>query len=663
MIDHRLREKNAYLLDMDRRIAEASKACEEPWFPSTRLALKNCFRMVLDATPVNPIEDDLILLSALSEAARTALASVASLPVRVVGEVDAALASANTSGEGVANWLIGLSLADATAEGMETSGAFQQAVNLGCQDDVRLSAFIKGLEEPLRRSSSSLINGFVELIDRVAAFPEKSIMSAYQEALAHQIASWAQEVDVAELWSGPEWSSLNMHFDEMPVLQAVCTARPVEFLALCERMKLPPLVLSVLQMPVISSDFQRILDLLSIADPITDGANAVWNRKLAAPLLLSVAVDHLQELGATFRDEQPLAAADEIKAMVDRLTDACLARPDGRFLISHWARHLVWQAGLKGNDAHFDVMFTAVIRSMAKAGISLPELESVQPWNILSSQHSDSSSTADQRQSRRWSRGALDTLLLAALIDADRPEFNIASDRDALLSSFRQHLMAGTDALEDFRRGRLPNWRHFHIALLYLPEPDVRATWILDWNSLAAQRRQAIHWIYAEQRNAPFPSLFLARVGLALIDWHLDGKGIGKEGAFPLWQTLFDATVPLATHWSLQDDQWRDILLGLFARFPLVAKSTENGMMQTEVWAHLDRLGGDDNLVLSAVASMSLNGLPEDALTLKLGAPSDLLNRADRAIQWDSTAGPGSLSAGVLTFWKKVPGSADVDSR
>src|SRR6201999_4289427 len=105
----------------------------------------------------------------------------------------------------------------------------------------------------------------------------------------------------------------------------------------------------------------------------------------------------------------------------------------------------------------------------------------------------------------------------------------------------------------------MPTWRHRVFADIYVAEAEAARSWREDFDLFAPERRAALHFSYFDDNSLMAPSLFLAGVGLSLIDRCLEAEKKPQllQQGMVVWRTVFEATQLLFTHWSLSNDAWR----------------------------------------------------------------------------------------------------------
>lgn len=652
MIDQRLRARNAYLVDMDRRIDQASRIRNADWFAPACSAASGIFDNVLPLSITKGSEQKTKALEDLVAPIEQCLKELSrpSVPAEVTSQVVTALTDRQSREEaGEANYLVGWSLANTLAKSSDPASIICDLAALTSESDVRLFGFYDGLAGYLSDKASPLVDAFFSLADYVASNRSKLIPGGFDPMFAATEEAWSKETDLVAVWRERQWDHFHMYSEELSVMHALTGPQPAAFLAACDRLQVPPLTESVLTWPAITMDFDAILHLLALAPTVENQDIQSWNRSLVAPILLEEALRHLMDLSGT--PAQPMARVDEVSSLARRLADTCLGRPDGRFLIVNWCRHLIRLAGAKSSE-HFDGIFSATIDVMAEHGVDATAIG--QFANLNAPEKEEQKKTADDGWNAANTSSLLvqsfDYFMIASLVNGS----DATSHKAKLRPMFLRHLCEKNPALWDYGQERLPNWRHYTVAKLYLQECDAIEAWNGDWAMLAKQRREAVHWSYSNDSDAVHPSLFLANVGIALLDWIMADDGELRNLAVPLWNRLFESVLPFATHWSLADDKWRSILQALFARFPTAFRIAGSGADVDPLWPYLDALGGDDILFTVAVVHVLLNGVHLNSLTRKDDSDPGVVQRIQAFLDWDASSGGHSVGLQILAAWESA---------
>ncbi|MEK6383061.1 MAG: hypothetical protein V4797_00495 [Paraburkholderia tropica] len=651
MIDQRLRERNAYLTDMDRRIDVARRIRGEDWFAP---ACSAASRVLDDILPSGITEGGALKTEALEVLADTieqqlTELSQPSVPAEVTSQLVTALTDRQEREAGEANYLIGWSLAKTLGTSGNPTLIIRDLAALTGESDVRLFGFYDGLAGYLSDASSPLVNAFFSLADYVSSNRSKLIPGRFDPMFAATEEAWSMETDLVEVWRGRQWDHFHMYSDELSVVHALSDPQPTVFLAVCDRLQVPPLTESVLAWPAIAMDFGAILRLLAVAPTVENPDTLSWNRSLVAPVLLEVAFRHLTDLaGAPTR---PMAGVEEVSSLARRLAETCLGRPDGRFLLVNWCRHLIRLAGARSGE-YFDGIFSTTIDVMAEQGVDATAIR--QFADLDAPEKGGGEMTADHEENATKINSRLGTsfdyFMIAVLVNGSGATLHKAELRPV----FQRHLCAKNPALWDYGQERLPNWRHYTVAKLYLQESDAIGAWDKDWAALAIQRREAAHWSYSNDRDAISPSLFLANVGIALLEWIMADTGELRNLATSIWKKLFESVLPFAIHWSLSDDRWRSILQALFARYPNAFQAAGGGADVDALWPYLDALGGDDCLFTVAVVHVLLNGVHLKSLTHRDAAVPGVVQRIQAFLDWDALCGGRSVGPQVLAAWNNA---------
>lgn len=650
MIDQRLRARNAYLVDMDRRIDKASRIRNADWFVPACLAASRAFDEVLSLgiTEERELKTRTLEILADTIAQRLKDLSQPSVPVEVTSQIVTALMDRQSREAGEANYMVGWSLAEVLGKSGDPASIICDLATLTGESDVRLFGFYDGLAGYLSDASSPLIDAFLSLADFVASNRSKLILGRSDPMLAAMDEEWSKETDIVEVWHGRQWDHFHMYSDQLAVVDALRGPQPTTFLAVCDRLQAPPLVESMLTWPAIAMDFDAILRLLAMAPTVENQETRTWNHSLAAPVLLEAAFRHLIDLAGT--PTQPIAGVEEVSSLTRRLAETCLGRSDGYFLVVNWSRYLIRLAGTR-IDEHFNGIFSTTIDVMAELGVdvTIRQLAELDVPEIEEEEKTADNGWNASKINSRFTQ-SFDYFMIAALVNGS----DEASHKAELRPVFQRHLCAKNPALWDYGQEKLPNWRHYTVAKLYLQESEVIDAWDKDWAMLAAQRREAMHWAYSSDRDSFDPSLFLANVGIALLEWIMVDSGNLRSLAAPMWKSLFESVLPFATHWSLADDRWRSILQALFARYPNAVRTAGGSADVDALWSYLDALGGDDILFTVAVIHVLLNGLHLDSLTQRDGADTGVVQRIQSFIDWDASCGGRSVGSQVLAAWQNA---------
>jgi len=643
MIDQRLRARNGYLVDMDGRIDLASRIRDADWFASTCSAVSRVFDGVLRSgiAEGRELKAQEVLVDAIEQRLKHL-----PVPPEVAGQIVAALTDRQSREMGEANYLLGWSLAETLGKNSDPASIICDLATLAGESDVRLFGFYDGLGGFLSKASSPLIDAFFSLADYVASNRSRLILGRSAPMFAATEEAWSKETNIVEVWRGRQWDHFHMYSEQLSVVHALRAPQPAAFLAVCDRLQVPPLTESVLTWPGIAMDFDVILRLLAVAPTVEDRAAHLWNRSLVAPFLLEVAFRHLMDIAGS--PTQPMAGVEEVSSLARRLGETCLARSDGLFLAVNWSRYLARLAGTTSGE-HFDGVFSTMIDVMAEQGVDATAIGLFADLDVPEKQEAAddgwNAAKADSMLAQRF-----DYFMIAALVHGS----DAARHKADLRPLLQRHLCARNPALGDYGPERLPNWRHYTVAKLYFQERDPIGAWERDWAMLATQRREAVHWSYSNDREAVHPSLFLANVGVALIEWIMANRGELRDLAAPMWKILFESVLPFATHWSLTDDKWRSIVQALFARYPNAFRTADGGADIDALWPCLEALGGDDTLFTVAVVHVLLNGVHLDSLTHRTGSDPGVVQRIQAFVDWDASCGGRSIGQPVLVAWKNA---------
>ncbi len=447
MIDQRLRERNAYLMDMDRRVDEARGVREEDWFASASLAASRVFDEALTSGITEKRELKTEALEVLADAIERKLKDLSQSPTlaAVTSQVGTALKSSQSRETNGANYLVGWSLAETLGKRSNPSSIICDLATLTSKNDVRLYGFNDGLARYLSDASSPLIAAFFSLADYVASNRSILIPNRFDPMYAATEEAWSEETDLVEVWRGRQWDHFLMYSNELSIVHALSDPQPAIFLAVCDRLQVPPLTNSVLGWPAISMDFDANLCLLAVAPSAENEENRSWNRSLVAPVLLEVAFRHLQDLAGPLAE--PLADAEEVSSLARRLVETCLSRPDGRFLVVNWSRYLTWLAGSRSGD-HFDGIFSTTIEVMAERGVDATAIGHFADLDVPEEDGEEKTADVGWNAEEKNSRLAysFSYFMIASLVNGSDAGHHEAKLRPI----FQRHLCAKNPALRDY---------------------------------------------------------------------------------------------------------------------------------------------------------------------------------------------------------------------
>lgn len=474
--------------------------------------------------------------------------------------------------------------------------------------DALIGALTEALRSPDRER---LLEGFQGIVTEIRDHPENGTLRD-GEHFRQWVGAWRNGDRLDALWNG-EFNRFSWASQSLGLLRALRPLDPRRYLAMFEKTALPLAVEQELWARDLRSDLTGLLTLLEAAPLVQDDPERPrWNGRMAAPLLLSVALEHAtQAAGAQRWDELNEAQETAARARLDAVAGTLLTRPDGRFLALHWLAHLI------GADRRRQTSLTArlVVRSaiaavadgLAAGGHGHAQVRWAFPRLNASAVELKALRESGTGQAREY-RGttATDAFLATLMLEAPDGTPRDAASRPALLKMYRTILFKRDPGLSTCSGGPLPNGGHFHLAMLFLECEFPAGIWRGLWQSLSEQRRRARH--RHGDDGGDDPSFFHLCVGMALVDWLCQER---PDAAGAVWSAAFDAAFATApTALRTQADRWRDVIAKLFARLPRVVRAQDpSAEVAGEAAAQLVRLGGDDALLASCTATVLLNGV------------------------------------------------------
>ena len=656
MIDSRLRAQSVYLVEMDRRIDLARQVMEQPWFPSARMAVAAYCTGLLEtlvAVPKNDVQRAVNMYSSATEVP-TATSAGAPWPDEFAIEVRRALSERQESTAlGPIHWVIGMALMDALVHRRHGADDVWNVAHLGSAIDIRIFAF----NEAFRELDDSAARFVVEAIGVLANLEKDHAvyhaLPVFREGLLAALDAWANETDFGAIWNTHAWAGLDIHSDELGFLGVMCAERPAELLPVIEGLGVPPLLEFVLRSPSITMDMDCILALLDNAPPIIDPTTAAWNHNVAAGYLLEIAFDHVFELGKLDRsdEDKPHAQKQELRVLVGLIVTHTLERTDGVPILVRWLCYLAWRVGNRPDDEVLNCVFDTTLETLASA----------RPLSdIYAFPASPSQAAADApvpQLPKAAAKRRYQNLIVAILLREKQLEAGSGSSIPALRNVFRDLLRIGRDPFRAIYNEPTGSWRHCVFASLYASEIDPATTWREDFDAFAFEHRASLHWSYTDDRTLAAPGLFLAGVGIALLDQSLltDDMQV-RAKALSVWTEVFKATRPYFIHWTLDQGRWRSVCSALFARLPACVISSDASVGLSLARESLEQVDGDETLFATAVANLDSNGMTIETLANDPLAEAAMKARIARFLRWEAATGSRNLSDGVVKYWEnKLP--------
>ncbi len=626
-----------------RSIVRGCTVATEGWFDAAVNVLRDWYTGEIRGADIVDADDHVL---APDEALRASLSAIDTLPsARASALADwvsgQAAASGSLEGDPGTDWVWGIALARAALALTSTPDAFEYTWRMAERRPAAGEAYLDGLAAALRRGhGSSLLIVLLDIPGRVYDLRGVHVFSDQREALARSVAQWRETARFPDVWDAYVFQHFSFHWKDLWLLDAVRRYDRSLYLTLLEQMGNPLAVRYALRWADIVEDIDEILALLATA-PAACARGAPgsppyeWNRRLTAPQMIEVGLEHADRLVRLIPVENeggvphPDAAAlmdDDLPDCLRRVMETTLARDDGTFLAAQWMVHLVHQRGASPRNAlpsAAGLALRAAAAALADHGAGLPTFRAVFP-DVFD--HSD----ADVEAARKTGTGIIgpghrgvdgvDVLLaLLSIAEAsseeDQPGPRVAEGDKGALRGMLDALLARRDpGLNPSRDAAMPSWRHALVASLFLETPGPDQAWQRSWDALSEQRRRTLHGSYTRDHTADHPSLFLLSTGVAILG-RLCAEGDGTV-ALGLWNRLYEASLSIVLRlawlgpWP-RDERWRGTIPLLFAWLPHAARRAGSDMADPEwLGSLLRRLGGDDELMVEGVANLHLNGVP-----------------------------------------------------
>lgn len=661
MIDKRLLQLNSWISTEDDRVNSGRQGASSPWGAVVRAALAGYFKSLLAQMPKVPPKDTIpAFVQQFSPVAiQPPTGSADSWPSAIMGDIEASLLNPLEYDQPIADWLIASALFDALVSRKQPSSDGVNVARLLAGNSTRVRAFAEIVGASSMGELEVVVAAMHSFIQDECSRPERHLLPGRHSALGPALDAWAAERDFGAVWDTRVWMGLDMLSDRLGMLVPLAAVQPIEFLPLIEEITPFPLQESCFYWRSITLDLDKVLEMLELAPTIIDEQSGNWNRKVGAPLLLQTAFSIIRDL-STHRqhDGSPLAESAELAGIAQTIIEKALKRPDGMQLVSQWMQHQVDAAISRIPDPTFEAVFNASLAAFAHSKVTAADL-----YPLMTQEYPQAGVCPAQLASDK-ANSSYHKLMLAAMLAQERADYREASLRASFLT-----LLRNARAPFSVRYGEMvPTWRHRVFANIYVAEAEAAKSWRDDFDFFAPERRAALHYSYSDDDSLMAPSLFLAGVGLCLIDLCLEADQTSPlyYQGIVVWRTVFEATQLLLTHWSLSYDAWRNVATSLFARYPgclRVMNPSDSPKESPAQWLSL--LGRDEGLVASALANLLNNGMDAGVICGLGPAVEEMKRRMQNYLEWEGGAGSRALNRGVRNYLAKnfVGRTAETGSR
>ncbi|HYW57047.1 MAG TPA: hypothetical protein VE934_08800 [Polaromonas sp.] len=648
MINKNLRGKSEYLLRLAEEVSQASRIQFNSGWEDTVQALARSFVDVL-ANESNAAQALLDLRDSIENADSQQDPMSSADPLAQSLSAGTAGVKLNWKGsKGDAQWLSGYALGVAAGEKASAQALFS-LYEVAQSSGIRLHAFFAGLRLGMDENRGDLKVAFREAARAIAVNPTELVYRSERSQFTEALSDWELRTDLVDAWNEVYWRRILIHPDRLFVFNALLPDTPALFLEVCEILKLPPLIDALLDNPDITEDLDLLLELLRLAP--TCGEGRQWNKSMSAPLLLQAAFTHISKL-FSIESEATKDSGDYGKARREVLTCA-LNRNDGNFLITGWAIHLIKQNRIRPSAVNNDAINSIIeVIHESKDFVSRLMQSHLETFVPISSDRElalQVSGVGEEKDDAVLDHDYQLLLLTILLTEEDlKSESELSAEASKLYAVFRRLLLERHGEL--WRHNFLEsNWEFPTIARLYRWESTKR--WNEDWNTLIAQRRRGLHWNFTEDQGAQEPSLFLASVGVGVVENLLNEHNY--HAAVAMCDVVFDAIFPLATQWNTKQSSWRDIavLVGITATH--ACKASGDPQLYNVPVSFLKRLGDDDEFFLQLAANMINNGFLdlEDVMNKALGGDQTVHARACRYIKWQRNGFKDPVLTPLSAYW------------
>ncbi|ONN64997.1 hypothetical protein [Herbaspirillum sp. VT-16-41] len=650
MIDKRLLQLHSWISTEEEQVSSGRLGAGASWAAPARAALTDYFKNLLAQLPKIPLEDG--ILAYVQQFSPTLVisspaGSVNPWPAVIMDEIEASLLNPRDHDHPIGDWLIAGALFDSLVSRGQPSDDGGNVARLLSENSTRVRAFAEIVGASSKTERGVVVAAMRSFIQEECSRPESHLLPGRHCAIGPALDAWAAEEDLGAVWDTRVWVGLDMLSERLGMLTPLAAVKPDEFLPLIEEITPFPLQESCFSWRSITFDLDKVLGMLERAPTVIDEQNGLWNRKVCAPLLLQAAFGVIGELSThRQRDGAPLAESDELVGIAQTIIKKALQRSDGVQLVSRWMRYQVHAATSRISDPTFEAVFSASLVAFAESKVTAADI-----YPLLSQEYPKGGPFPVQVADDE-AHSAYEQLMLATMLTQERESYQEASLRPSFVALLRN---ARTPFSVRYNE-KIPSWRHRVFANVYIAGAEAAKSWREDFEFFAPERRAALHYLYSNDSSLMAPSLFLAGVGLSLIDLCLeadDTSSLPCQGLV-VWRAVFEATQMLFTHWSLSDETWRNVAASLFARYPGCLRALNPSDSSEELpvqW--LSQLGRDEGLVANALANLLHNGMDASTICGSVPALEEMRRRMQSYLEWESGAGSRALNRGVRTYLAK----------
>ncbi|MGY0830529.1 hypothetical protein [Azospirillum argentinense] len=524
---------------------------------------------------------------------------------------------------------------------------------------VALDALVGALTERLRSGTADrLLDSLQGIVTSIRDHPDEDAFSPDKARFRQIVHERKKAEHVDTLWR----QDFGYVYWSHQGLRLIHALRPVDrqrYLAMLEETALPQAVEQELWAIDLRSNFPELLALLEAAPSVQSAPEQPqWNGRMTAPILLSVAIEHVNTAAGAQRGDDLTEEQEEVaKALLGEVVSILLARADGRFLALYWLAYLIGEHQRNAGMQKRSVVSSAIgalSDALVAGGAGYADVQ----WAFSCLTASMSALKALRERgagpdTEQRGISATDAFLAAVLLEIPEERLRTESSGSALLETYRVVLLKRDPGLRTLDNHMFPNERHFSPALLFCDHEDPGALWREIWLLLSEQRRRAQGRI--SDIGSEDPSFFHLCVGIGLVDWLIEKERPGD--AKRVWDEIFDGAFPIAlTLGRVAAGRWRHAIAKLFARLPhIVQAQNPSADAASEAANQLARIGGDDEWFVWCAAMLRLNGIGIADLAhacQQLGM--DLIHRFEEFLTWEIRPGNRRPVSPVIIQIKEI---------
>ncbi len=648
MRDSRFPAQSTFWNDL---IVQGRLAEGEPWLEQ----LVEPLHLALRESQFVHIDDE---SSAVGEILSAQLAALLSTGISIPEEIADALKGSfqvptSNSASAQAAWCWGLALGKAAGD-ISTAQDLRRLLNIASRDFVMLDGFLQSTGKILFEGHPVLVTAVEQSVEQFVKSPGSFVLGGRGESFTRELDLWKtkppyEAFDLRVLDHAP------LHYELLGLFDRLRKFDLRVYLGWLDELQNPVLIQRAFLNGDIWEDFDQLLTLLEVAPPAyEDNRSDKWISSIA-PMLLEVALHHVQSLLIPFsrpeRDENAYKQlCDDLIERMHLLAWGLSRRKDGFQLAAHWLLRLV---RMKTQLSGWHVLPV----SMAIQGLVrvFGDDESNATLVLEGLPVSSPLSQAEKQKLRFAGLGSpslsptprMDILMVRLLMKAFRQDTKGYDEERETFGDLL--LMRDAGLYTDPNLSEAATWRHQLLGCVF-GGSDLVNLWREYWDQLEEQRLRLRHSVFTSDHSADEASLFLCATALGLLQREGEGGKVKTQKDLHFWNMIYESAWFMSLLYGSQPDgwNWRYLLTNILGTLPkhLDISSDDGGTRLLELFVSF---ADDEELLIHSVARL-----------LQAGTDSGVLMIALKSVGLDFAAildrfGPSSTNVWIYPMSKRWP--------